>query len=267
MPEGSAQPSAPKPETPDDTYSVPLTDEASAFVHLGQPALGPAILMQRFAGNPVAPISRHWLDSTYISHGVVTAGVSYDDWKLEGSLFDGREPDQFRWGFDPVKLDSGSARLTWNATSNWSAQVSYGIVKSAEQPEPVADEHRVTTSATYNLPLAKGNWQTTVGWGRNMEQAGPTLNGYLVESAATWQRLTLFARAESVQKNDLFQPPVAGGVFQGSEVSLGYVYDTPVLEHMAAGIGVAGTVDFLPSTITPVANKPISFMSFVHLKT
>jgi hypothetical protein len=265
MPEGSAQPSAPKPETPDDTYSVPLISDASAFVYLGEPALGAATVMQRFSGNPVAPIAHHWLDSAYLTRSVVTAGIDYDGWKLEGSLFNGRESDHFRWGFDPVKLDSGSARLTWNATSNWSAQVSYGIVKSAEQPEPVADEHRVTTSATYNLPLEKGNWQTTFGWGRNVQQAGPALDGFLVESAATWRRLTLFARAETVPKNELLQP--TGGAFQGSEVSLGYVYDTPVLEHMAAGIGVAGTVDFLPSTLTPALNKPVSFMSFVHLKT
>ena len=34
--------------------------------------------------------------------------------KIEGSAFNGREPDQFRWDFDPPRLDSYSGRLSLN---------------------------------------------------------------------------------------------------------------------------------------------------------
>jgi hypothetical protein len=42
---------------------------------------------------PEAPITHHWLDSTHITFGVLTAGVVLDTWKIEASAFRGREPD------------------------------------------------------------------------------------------------------------------------------------------------------------------------------
>jgi hypothetical protein len=258
------------------TYSVPVRQDISTFVYLGypgEPALGPTTFMHRFSGmdDPAAPITHHWLDSTHITFGVLTAGIIDGDWKLEGSLFNGREPDQYRWGFDDLRFDSGSARLTWNATSNWSAQVSYGFIKSPEQLEPNINQHRLTASATYNLPLEHGNWQTTFAWGRNSEQPGPTLDGLLLESAVSWYRHTVFARVENVQKDDLFQPPspFAGDIVRVSELSLGYVYDIPIFDHLAAGIGGVGTVDFVPSTIAGAygSANPVSFMAFLRLKT
>jgi hypothetical protein len=256
-------------------YSVPVASNVSTFVYLGypgEPALGPTTFMHRFSGqdDPAAPLTHHWLDSTHITFGVATVGVVYDDWKLEGSLFNGREPDQYRWGFDDLRLDSGSARLTWNATSNWSAQVSYGYLKSPEQLEPNVDQHRLTASATYNLPLAHGNWQTTFAWGRDVDDPGHTLDGLLLETAATWHQHTVFARVENVQKDELFQPPspLAGDVFRVSELTLGYVYDVPIWDHLAAGIGAEGTVDFVPSSIEPYYGpNPVSFMAFLRLKT
>jgi hypothetical protein len=256
-------------------YSVPVASNVSTFVYLGypgEPALGPTTFMHRFSGqdDPAAPLTHHWLDSTHITFGVATVGVVYEDWKLEGSLFNGREPDQYRWGFDDLRLDSGSARLTWNATSNWSAQVSYGYLKSPEQLEPNVDQHRLTASATYNLPLAHGNWQTTFAWGRDVDDPGHTLDGLLLETAATWHQHTVFARVENVQKDELFQPPspLAGDVFRVSELTLGYVYDVPIWDHLAAGIGAEGTVDFVPSSIEPYYGpNPVSFMAFLRLKT
>lgn len=255
-------------------YSVPIREDLSTFVYVGypgEPALGPTTFMHRFSGmdDPAAPLAHHWLDSTHITFGVATIGVVYEDWKLEGSLFNGREPDQYRWGFDDLRLDSGSARLTWNPTSNWSTQVSYGYLKSPEQLEPGVDQHRLTASATYNLPLAHGNWQTTFAWGRNVDDPGHTLDGLLLETAATWYRHTVFARAENVQKDELFRPPspLAGDIFRVSELSLGYVYDVPVLDHLAAGVGAMATVDFVPSAIEPAyGSNPVSFMTFLRLK-
>ena len=65
----------------------------------GEPALGPVTFMHRFSGmnDPEAPIGHHWMDSTHVTFGVLTAGYVYDRWKIEGSLFNGREPDRYRW--------------------------------------------------------------------------------------------------------------------------------------------------------------------------
>src|SRR4030095_15062343 len=92
------------------TYS--LSDATrSVFVYFGypgEPALGPPVFMHRFSGVPftAAPITHHWLDSTHITFGVVTLGAIVGEFKLEGSSFTGREPDQDRYDFDRARFDS-----------------------------------------------------------------------------------------------------------------------------------------------------------------
>jgi len=255
-------------------YSVPVGNDVSLFGYVGypgEPALGPPTFMHRFSGmdDPAAPITHHWLDSTHITYGVLTAGVVAGDWKIEGSLFRGREPDQFRWNFDPISLDSASGRLSWNPSPNWALQISYGFIRSPEQLEPGVDQHRTTASASYNLPLESGNWQTTLAWGRNANQPGHTLDAFLLESALSWHRHTVFARAENAQKDELFEPPspLAGDVFRVSTLSLGYVYDIPVARHLKLGLGAMGSVYDLPTAIQPAyGSGPVSYMLFTRLK-
>ncbi|MFI4935625.1 MAG: hypothetical protein ACHP7N_13455 [Caulobacterales bacterium] len=255
-------------------YSQPIGQGSSVFVYVGypgEPALGPPAFMHRFSGmdDPAAPITHHWLDSTHITYGVVTLGFVHGAWKLEGSAFNGREPDQFRWNFDPPRLNSYAARISWNPTSDWALQLSYGFIKSPEQLEPATDQRRVTASATYNRKLAGGNWQTTLAWGRNYNAPGPVLDAFLLESAVTFGPHTLFARAESVQKNELFlsPSPLAGQTFQVSTASLGYIYDVPVAKHLALGLGALASVYGLPSAIQPAyGGEPTSYMAFMRLK-
>jgi hypothetical protein len=256
------------------TYSVPVGDNVSVFGYVGypgEPALGPPTFMHRFSGmdDPAAPISHHWLDSTHITYGVLTAGFVYDNWKIEGSVFRGREPDQFRWNFDPISLDSASARLSWNPTENWALQVSYGFIKSPEQLEPTVNQHRTTASVSYNMPFENGNWQTTLAWGRNANAPGNTLDAFLLESAVSWHKSTIFARAESVEKDELCQipNPLAGRVFRVGTFSLGYVYDIPIVDHLKLGLGAVGSVYDLPSAIQPsYGSDPVSYMVFTRLK-
>jgi hypothetical protein len=256
-------------------YSVTLSGRWSTFVYVGypgEPALGPVTFMHRFSGmdDPAAPLTHHWMDSTHITFGVVTTGVVDGPWKLEGSVFTGREPDQNRWGFDPLRLDSYSGRLSFNPTPNWALQVSYGYVHSPEQLTPDVSQHRITASATYNQPLRGGNWQTTLAWGRNDDEPGNRLDGFLLESAVNLGRHTVFARAENVRKDELFVPPspLTGRVFRVSELSLGYIYDLPVAKHLALGFGVAGTVNFVPAVIAPDygGENPTGYMPFLRLK-
>jgi len=255
-------------------YSAPIASGASAFLYLGypgEPALGPPTFMHRLSGmdNPEAPTGHHWLDSTHISYGVVTAGLVYGGWKLETSVFNGREPDQQRWDFDPLRLDSASARLSWNPSENWAFQASYGFIKSPEQLEPEINQHRTTVSAIYNRKLDHGNWQTTLAWGQNNFQPGGTSNAYLLESAISWYRHTLFARAENADKDELFPAgdPLHGRTFEVSKFSLGYVYDIPVGEHVSFGLGGLGSFYGLPSALGPAyGSSPTSYMLFTRVK-
>jgi len=112
-------------------YSYQFAKTSSAFLYAGlpgEPALGPPAFMHRPSGldNPEAPITHHWLDSTHITFGVVTAGVVLDQIKLEASTFRGREPDQHRFDIEAPNFDSYSARASWNPTKELSMQLSWG---------------------------------------------------------------------------------------------------------------------------------------------
>jgi hypothetical protein len=99
------------------TYSYQFAKTSSVYLYAGlpgEPALGPSAFMHRTSGldNPEAPITHHWLDSTHIVFGVLTAGVVLDTVKLEASTFRGREPDQYRFDIEAPKFDSYSARAS-----------------------------------------------------------------------------------------------------------------------------------------------------------
>lgn len=257
------------------TYSHPIDNHSSVFGYIGypgEPALGPPAFMHRFSGmdSPEAPITHHWLDSTHIDFGVVTAGYIWRDWKIEGSIFNGREPDQFRWNFDRLRLNSYSGRLTWNPDKDWSLQVSHGFIKSPEQLEPDVDQHRTTASAIYNHAFGANNWQTTLAWGRdgNSDVPGNTTNAILLESAlALRDTHTFMGRAEWVQKDELFESgPLAGRSFDVGKLSLGYIYDIPIADHLKLGFGGVGSAYGLPGDVRDAYGTPLSAMLFVRLK-
>src|SRR5208283_4549834 len=129
------------------TYTLPIKNESSAFAYFGlpgEPALGPPVYMQRFSGidNPEAPITHHWLDSTHVTFGVGTLGFIWNKWKLEGSVFTGREPDQYRWGMNSPTFDSQSVRLSYNPAPDWALQTSYGHIVSPEELEAAVNQNR-----------------------------------------------------------------------------------------------------------------------------
>jgi hypothetical protein len=255
------------------SYSRKLSDQDSVFVYAGlpgEPALGPPAFMHRFSGAdiPEAPITHHWLDSTHIAYGVVTGGYIQGPWKIEGSVFRGREPDQYRYDIEGPRLDSVAARLTYNPAPNWSFQTSWGYLKSPEQLTPNIDENRLTASGTYNLPFGDNVWATTFAWGRKMSHPGHTLHGFLLESEVVlYDTHTFLARAERVAEDELFEDgPLLGQVFTVEKVSLGYIRDFHLDEHLKLGIGgLVSRYDY-PSALDRAYGDPTSYMIFVRLK-
>jgi hypothetical protein len=238
----------------------------------GEPALGPPVFMHRRSGIdiPEAPISHHWLDSSHITFGVVTAGALAGPWKLESSAFRGREPDHERWNLEEPKLDSWSVRLSWNPSPAWAVQASYGELESPEELHPETDVERTTATVIYNRPSASGNWQTTIAWGRNRNLPGLTLDAFLVESAVTTAlRHTFLGRIEFAEKDELFleEDPLHGRAFDVARAGVGYLFDASLWEHAALGFGVYGTVSLVPEEIEPAyGSDPISGTLFARLK-
>jgi hypothetical protein len=201
-------------------YTIPISENFSFDVYggpVGEPALGPTAFMHRAsaAENPAAPLGHHWQDSTHIAHGVVTTALNAWRFKLEASAFHGREPDEDRAGIELGKLDSYSFRVSYAPTANWAMQASFGHLYKPEALFPT-NINRTTASISYNRPLARGNWASSLIWGRDDEPLGDT-NAYLFESTLNFlDRNYFYTRLELVDKvglyaNNIFGRPGLGG--------------------------------------------------------
>lgn len=207
---------------------VNIAPGTTAFLYggpVGEPALGPSAFMMRGSAalNPEPPITHHWFDSTHITYGVVTAGVSTPRWQLEASAFRGAEPDEKRWNIETPRLNSWSARATWTPTSNWAIQASYAQIHEPEALHPGEDEHRLTASAHY----ADGRGLSAMLALSNKDRVpGGSLTAWLAE--ASWdidRRNTLFGRFENVANDELFPDhadPLHDRAFRVSKFQLGY---------------------------------------------
>lgn len=256
-------------------YSHRTGAESSLFAYFGlpgEPALGPPAFMHRFSGmeNPEAPITHHWFDSTHITYGVGTLGYVLGQFKLDGSVFTGREPDEHRWDIEAPRFDSYSARLSWNPGPGWSFQASYGHINSPEQLHPNIDTERLTVSASYHKQWKHAHWQTLLAWAQNRNDPGRNLDAFLLESALRLQdKHTILGRAENVEKDELFREgdPLEHRKFTVTKLSLGYLYDFPKLGPVRLGVGGIGSVHLLPGALEPAyGDTPLSFMLFLRAK-
>lgn len=169
---------------------------------VGSPALGPTPFMHRASAafHPTAPLTHHMLDSTHITHGVLTAGVRRRAFGLEVSAFQGREPDEDRLDLDLGPLDSVAARASWTS-GPWRAQVSNGWLSSPEPLEP-GDVVKTTASVEYSRthsPEARGlSWTAAMGRNQRSDHTewGTLLEGALHVSAA----MRIYTRAEIVDR-------------------------------------------------------------------
>jgi YHS domain-containing protein len=224
----------------------------------GEPALGPVAFPHRLSAmpNPIAPIGHHWLDATHVTYGVVTAGVFTSRWKIEGSLFNGREPDENRWDLDLSALDSYSGRISFAPADGLVLQVSAGRLTDAEAGEgslPRANVDRVTASLTYHRRPGSANmWASTLAWGRN-EERGLASHGFLAESSFTVaERDVWFGRLEVGTKpaHDLHAHEFTGVVTVG-KLQGGYTRYLANVSGLQLGIGGLGSLGFVPEPLKP----------------
>ena len=218
----------------------------------GEPALGPVAFMHRPSADddPLAPLGHHWQDATHVSFGVVTAGIFSRSVKLEGSVFNGREPDENRWDLDLRRLDSYSGRLTVNATGRLSLAGWYGFLASPEALHPEESVHRFGASALYAGRGADGGtWSSALIWGANAH-AGRVQNSVAAESNLELGRVNaVFGRAEYVRKSaeDLVLPGVdPDRQFDIASFVLGYTREVASAPGATIGIGGRATINVVP---------------------
>jgi len=265
-------------------YTLPLGERGTWFTYFGypgEPALGPPAFMHRASAseNASAPLAHHLQDSTHISFGVFTTGFTYRWFKFEGSIFNGREPDENRYDFDSHRWNSRSARLWFMPNKNWTMQVSYGFLRSPEVQEPNADIHRATASVQYNKPINRGNWASAFVWGRNhVSTPGEThnLNGYTAESTLNFlDKNYVYTRLELVDKDDLLRPADRSllGIktdhpsFQIGAYTFGGVRDIWNTDKVSLGIGSDLTFYSKPVILDRIyGTKPVSWKLFLRIR-
>jgi hypothetical protein len=271
------------------SYTIPLSDRVSFQVYggpVGEPALGPVAFMHRASAseNPAAPLGHHWQDSTHIAHGVVTTALNVGRFKFEGSVFNGREPDENRATIDLDKLDSHSFRAWFLPTPGWAMQFSYGRLREPEPHEP-GDVKRMTASIAYNRAFTDGNWASTLVWGRNSGENGDS-NAYLFESTVRFrQKNYLYTRVELADREGLLGDNIFGRrgagfppespeehaalhrMFRVGAFTFGGVRDVVAEKSWKMGLGADVTFYHKPSELEPIyGRRPASFRIFLRFR-
>lgn len=234
------------------------------------PALGPTPFMHRASAllQPTAPLAHHQLDSTHISHGVVTAGLRRGPWQAEASTFRGREPDEDRLALEMGALDSFAVRGSWIGPST-RAQVSVGWLDEPHASEP-GDVTRLTASIEHERLIGAHTTALTVAWGQNRGDFSNE-DGLLAEATlGLTRRGTAYLRGEIVEKHILeaggLHPPGLQHPHVLSTVkalTLGYqhvVYD----RAGTLAIGADFTAHATPRNLREAYGDPLSVHVYVR---
>jgi hypothetical protein len=262
-------------------YDYKLSDRSLLSLYaapVGDPAMGPAAYPHRASASedPIAPLGHHLQDSTHIAADVVTLGITHRNLRLVASGFHGREPDEFRWNINSGKIDSWSARVTFNAGQNWSAQYSIAQLHSPEALAPAEDTRRMTSSLQYNRPLRKGNWASLLLWGRNQDISGNVGNSCLIESTLRFlDRNYVWTRIENVDRtNDLLsdESPKPPGFSERyftrvQAYTVGYDRELGHIPHLSTALGGQFTWYGVPGNLKPIyGNHPVGVIVFLRVR-
>ena len=226
----------------------------------GEPALGPVGFMHRPSAEAIAlaPLGHHTLDSTHIAFGVVTAAIGRGPWEVEGSMFNGREPDEDRWDFDFGRMDSVAARVWFRPSREWELQVSTGHLVEPEQLEP-GDIQRTTASASWFRRASDEDFSTlTAGFGFN-DAHGVVRHAIFGEFTRHRATIAVSARAELVETEEW---PGNVGAF-----TLGVTRDVLKWRRVEASLGGNVTAYVVPDAVSAsYGARPISFQVFLRIR-
>lgn len=249
-------------------------DISASFGYPGEPALGPPVFMHRLSAmnDPDAPLGHHYQDATHITFGVATLGFRIKDVKLEGSVFTGREPDEFRYNFDAMRFDSYSVRLSYNPSKEWALQVSNGWIHSPEAAEPLQNVDRFTASAIHTKMLNDDSYiATTLVYGQNhFSDNHKTLPSILLENSYQWHKIAIYGRYEFVRKDaeelDLADDFPANPNFNINAITLGVNRIFSTFKNTNLTGGVQATANISPSALHPLyGSAPIGFEVYIRV--
>ena len=248
-------------------------DITGYFGYPGEPALGPPAFMHRISAlnNPDAVLGHHWQDATHITFGVGTLGLRLKQFKLEGSIFTGREPDENRYNLDQARFDSYSYRVSFNPSPEYSFQVSQGFLHEPEMLEPGIDLTRTTASLIRSKSLRTMNWSQTLVWAMNDKESHTRKeHSVLYENNLQFPKQAIYSRYEFVQKSaeELDLSSTFGDEhFDIHSFTLGYNRNIAPFAPLEILLGAQGTLNFpAPDLKTLYGSLPFSMEIYLQFR-
>jgi hypothetical protein len=259
-------------------YTQRLSKKVDVFGYFGypgEPAVSAPTFMHRVyaLNDPDAPLSHHWQDATHITFGVATLGLRVDKFKLELSNFTGREPDEHRYDFDPMKFDSYSWRLSFNPNKSWALQFSQAYLKSPEALHPEENIWRYTASALYasHVNMDGKYFASAIVWGMNDIGKDDREHSVLLEGTQQFPKQALYGRYEFVQKSaeelDLTDHDFGNKIFNIHKLTLGTnrkLFRAGKIEFLG---GIQTSINFPPNSLQSLyGNTPMAGEVYIEIR-
>jgi hypothetical protein len=257
-------------------YTQEVNTNSDVFGYIGypgEPALGPPAFMHRIsaASNPDAPLGHHWQDATHITFGVATLGFRYKNFKIEGSAFNGHEPNEDRYTPDNITINSYSYRVSVNPSSQWALQFSQGFIKSPELSEPGVNVVRTTASVLFSKKISDNEqYDAAFIWGYNDKSDGHKEHSVLLENNHRIKKNTLYSRYEFIQKSaeELnIEPAFGNSEFNIHVATAGYNHLVFSARYFDLLGGFQGTINFVPGQLQKLYGKtPLAVEVYLQLR-
>jgi hypothetical protein len=242
---------------------------------VGEPTLGPVAFMHRpsAAGLVIAPLGHHTFDSTHLSFGVVSAAIERGPWVFEGSIFNGREPDDNRWDIEFGALDSMAARVWYRPTPALEVQISSGRLREPEELVE-GDATRTTASLAWFRSGEAGFSAAALGYGVNASH-GERRHGLFGEFTVEHQANSMFGRIDiqQVETSLLLTGEIQPGAHDAdasrtvTAVTLGGARRLMTWRGFDGAAGAALTLYGVPEILKPTyRERPVSFQVFFRLR-
>jgi len=203
---------------------------------------------------------------------VITAAVDHGPFVIEGSVFNGREPDENRWDINFAPLDSFSGRVWYRPNAEWELQASSGRLRSPEMLEP-GNIVRSTASVSWTRKNGAAISSVTAAYGRNDTDHGPQSAAF-VEGSRHVDMNTIYGRFEALdvetallQTDTVIDGPAANITDRVFAFTVGGVRNILAWRGFEGGIGADITFYGVPSALESIySSHPVSFHVFFRLK-
>ena len=236
---------------------------------------GPVAFMHRPTGimNPDAPLGHHiGQDVGHISSTVAGASLHIGSLTIEGSTFNGKEPQPTRVDLPLGSPDSYAARTIFQFTPSLYAMASAAFVKSPEVDDPTMDHLWRYSASIY------ANGVCPNGWTYHNALIYGLINDYDHVSALTsfaeefwlhhdaknfWGRLEVLQRSPSQLALSSLSDLNQGRWVEA--LTLGYTHEAASWSGATLGIGASITKTFVPSEFqVSYGTGPWSVKAFIQ---